>query len=529
MAAKSNNTIAVLSPHAARFAVSARGVTLLELILALSLTTIVMGLIAMAIDLNFRMYDTRRTHVEETQLARSILRHIADDIRAAVQHMPPDLSGLETVAGNSQNASAMLGGAGMGALGGATGGQGGTGGAGANQGASGQNSNSTGGQGGQGQGGTGNTGGGTGNGGNSQNTLGSTDLNVNPQTEQATSTYGEQSAGGVVGLYGSGTELQLDVSRLPRVDQYQAELSADALQSVVDIPSDMKTVSYFLRSEEAALSSGMGIAPSSQVTASLDGRGRGLMRRVLDRAVSIWSEENGNTNGTLGNTELLAEEVVGLQFMYFDGASWTSEWDSVASQGLPVAIEITLVLSPPGDGAKTSLNPLAEVSTATEEPEERVYTLTVSLPTASSIDEKPQASTEDTALSQTGNLDLSGDAAAAAGGGGGMGGGFPGQNGGQGGGQGNGQNSGQGGFGGFPGQGGGGQGGFPGQGGGQGGPRGGGGGQSGGGQGGPRGGGGQGQGGPRGGGGFGGGMSGGGMGGFGGGFGGMGGGGGRGR
>ncbi|WP_425616410.1 hypothetical protein NA78x_000056 [Anatilimnocola sp. NA78] len=490
---------------------------MLELILALSLTTVIMGLIAMAIDLNYRMFDTRRMDVEEKQLARAVLRHIADDIRAAVQHMPPDLKGLETVAGNSQNASSMLSGSAMGAMSGLAGGQtGGQGGAGA-QGSGGQGS--TGGQGGDGNtGGGGGTGSGTGGtGGGTQNSMGGQNLNVDPQTQEATSTYGEGSTGSVVGLYGSGSELQLDVSRLPRIDQYQAEMSSDALQGVVDIPSDMKTVSYFLNSENGL--------PVSAGISGLEARGKGLMRRVLDRAVSNWAAENGNSSSSLGETEMLAAEVVGLSFMYFDGATWTSDWDSVAMKGLPVAIEITLVMQPTGEAnAGTALNPLAALATTDDETEtnERVYTLTVNLPTATSIDEKPQESTEDTALSQTGALDTSGDAAeAGAGGMGGAGGGFPGQGGGgqAGGGQGGGRGGDGGGRGGNGGQGGGqGGGGFPGQGGG--GP--------GGGQGGPRGGG-QGQGGM--GGGFGGaagGGFGGGMGGAGGGFGGMGGGG-RGR
>jgi hypothetical protein len=404
------------------------GVSLLELILALSLTTVVMGLIAMAIDLNFRMFDTRRSQVEETQLARSLLRHIGDDIRASVEQLRPDLTGLETVAGNSQNASSVLGGSAagaLGALGGAGGGQEGDqssgGGAGQNGGGGASGSGGASSGGGQSGGGMGGLGGAT-----------ASNLSVNPQTQQATSTYGDQSGSTVVGLYGTSTELQLDVSRLPRLDQYQAEMSQTGVMGVVDIPSDMKTITYFLRSEEAAAA---GTIPGMAVQSSVDGRGRGLMRRVLDRAVSAWAEENGTTSGTLGETELLANEVVGLEFMYFDGASWASEWDSVAMQGLPVAIEIRLMLQV-GDGSQqtATLNPLASLSE--EIPEEKMYTLTVNLPTATPYEEKTQQqSTEDTALSQTGALDTSGDAAAANAGGGGFGGGMGagGQNGGRGG------------------------------------------------------------------------------------------------
>jgi hypothetical protein len=437
------------------------GVSLLELILALSLTTVVMGLIAMAIDLNFRMFDTRRSQVEETQLARSLLRHIGDDIRASVEQLRPDLTGLETVAGNSQNASSVLGGSAAGALGGALGGAGG--GQGGNQDSGGSGQNATGGGGASGSGGGSSGGGQSGGGMGGLGGATASTLSVNPQTQQATSTYGDQSGSTVVGLYGTSTELQLDVSRLPRLDQYQAEMSQTGVMGVVDIPSDMKTITYFLRSEEAAAA---GAIPGMAVQSSVDGRGRGLMRRVLDRAVSAWAEENGTTSGTLGETELLANEVVGLEFAYFDGASWASEWDSVAMQGLPVAIEIRLMLQlTDGSQQTATLNPLASLSE--EIPDEKMYTLTVNLPTATPYEEKAQQqSTEDTALSQTGALDTSGDAAAANAGGGGFGGGMGagGQNGGRGGnGQGGGGRGDQGGGGGGRGgQGGGfgGQGGF---------------------------------------------------------------------
>src|SRR5688500_6057297 len=53
------------------------GMTLLELMLALSLSVVVMGVIAIVIDLHLRTLDTRRTEVEEAQLARAVLRQMA--------------------------------------------------------------------------------------------------------------------------------------------------------------------------------------------------------------------------------------------------------------------------------------------------------------------------------------------------------------------------------------------------------------------------------------------------------------------
>ncbi|MCE9534186.1 MAG: type II secretion system protein GspJ, partial [Planctomycetes bacterium] len=363
------------------------GVSLLELLLALALSTVVMGLIAMSINLNFRMYDTKRTSIEEAKLARSVLRHIADDIRAAVQHMPPDLSGLETVIGNSTNAQSALGGAaGLGALAGAAGQTGGATGGGSGQaGAQGGSGAQTGQQGGTQNG----TGGGTqtGTGGGGQNgtgnglptTTSTTTGGVDAQTAEAGSIYGEEQAGGVIGVYGSSSELQIDISRLPRVDQFQAMADPNNLSEVVDIPSDMKTVSYFLRPEEGMTEVGP------------DGRGRGLMRRVLDRSVSNFEMQNGGT-GSLGQLDVMAEEVVGLQFMYFDGSTWTSDWDSASMEGLPVAIEITVILKSLAD--QRAENSASSLTTTTEEDNERLYTLTVNLPTAVTAEEKQMAADE---------------------------------------------------------------------------------------------------------------------------------------
>ncbi|MBN2292891.1 MAG: hypothetical protein JXM70_10730, partial [Pirellulales bacterium] len=39
---------------------------------------------------------------------------------------------------------------------------------------------------------------------------------------------------------------------------------------------------------------------------------------------------------------LWVPEVVGLEFRYFDGSGWTSQWDSIKRKSLPVAVEIRL-------------------------------------------------------------------------------------------------------------------------------------------------------------------------------------------
>ncbi|MEC9004563.1 MAG: prepilin-type N-terminal cleavage/methylation domain-containing protein, partial [Planctomycetota bacterium] len=68
-----------------------RGLTLLELLLALALTSIIMVVIAMSLDVYMRTLDRRQAIIEESQLARAILQQIANDLRSAVQVQTGDV------------------------------------------------------------------------------------------------------------------------------------------------------------------------------------------------------------------------------------------------------------------------------------------------------------------------------------------------------------------------------------------------------------------------------------------------------
>lgn len=70
--------------------------TLLEIILALALTTIILGLVAMAIHVHLRVAEVSRGQVEEAQLARALLQRIAGDLRNAIPFSagPPASGGI---------------------------------------------------------------------------------------------------------------------------------------------------------------------------------------------------------------------------------------------------------------------------------------------------------------------------------------------------------------------------------------------------------------------------------------------------
>ena len=63
--------------------------------------------------------------------------------------------------------------------------------------------------------------------------------------------------------------------------------------------------------------------------------------------------------------ELLATEVVALQFRYFDGLEWVAQWDSTTQEALPLAIELALVIDAQGIGETITVDLFASDSSDT--------------------------------------------------------------------------------------------------------------------------------------------------------------------
>jgi prepilin-type N-terminal cleavage/methylation domain-containing protein len=347
-----------------------RGMTLLELVLALALSGLLLMAISMALHIHWRAFDGKRSRVEEAQLASAILRNISDDIRGTLKFEPPNLEGLNL----GSLASNALGSVASGAL---------SGGETENGGGEGDPmetpnptpspmqpattpmpSNNT-----QNQGG-----GGTG-GGDSTATGGGTESGASTTGATTEETMPAESGPSVVvGLYGSATQLQFDISRLPRVDQYQ---SLETDDGSLQVPSDIKTVVYFLASEESTVGAGA-FAMTEAVQPSTTGAGRGLMRAESDRAVSAYGELNGSSDSLFAGARLLAAEVTSVQFQYFDGTEWLTEWNSDDLGGLPTAIEVLLTIGAPQSGSESSASPMmAQPLDAVSQP---TYRMVVHLP-----------------------------------------------------------------------------------------------------------------------------------------------------
>jgi len=284
-----------------------RGLTLLELLLALALTSIIMVVIAMSLDVYMRTLDRRQAIIEESQLARAILQQIANDLRSAVQVQTGDveegLAGLDGIdlAGGVGD---LLGGDIAGDLlgGGDTG---------------------------------------------LEDLLMEEDMAVTD--DLATSMIPPA----VPGLYGNQYQLQMDISRLPRVEEYQRLMNLEDNFALTDIPSDVKTITYYVQGQDMVSMESM--AEELDVVEDDIRLINGLVRRNMDRAVTQFAADNGNTDALLNTGDVIAPEVVSIEFQYWDGLLWLPEWDSEVEESLPVAVEIRLYLKSARNNQSSSM------------------------------------------------------------------------------------------------------------------------------------------------------------------------------
>jgi hypothetical protein len=288
--------------------------TLLEVILALGLTVIVMLLLGGLIAIYQGSLDIGRDNVRQARIARAILAMIADDLRGVIRNSQQDdaASLKEFLSSTSSTPGSTAGGAQ-----GAAGQQGGASVAGSSAGSSTGSSSGT----------------------DGLSAGGSTDA-TDPMTESA-------STASQPGVYGSESSIEIDVSRPPRIEEYAAELANPLSGTLTDIPSDIKTVSYYVQPPQldgiqdplAGLTgpSGPGVAGASLM------QNGGLVRRAIDRGVYRWAAENGQIAQVNKTGQLVAPEIVALSFSYFDGQQWTTTWDSSTS-GIPWAVNISIYM-----------------------------------------------------------------------------------------------------------------------------------------------------------------------------------------
>ena len=316
-----------------------QGFTLLEVILALSLTALVLVVVAMAIDIHLRVVDVGRTDVEEALLARALLGRIADDLRGAVAYDPMNVEemvpGLPSVDGLTDEADDLAGEAGL-------------------------------------------------------DLSGLESSSVDETTGAPESVLPES----VPGLYGGVDWLQVDVSRLPRLDQFAYQVAPAKDSPLIDRLSDVKTVVYFVVPPEEAR--------PGYAADGMQLRG-GLVRRELDRAVTAAAGQQGLLEQMDLEVDPVAPEVAAIEFAYYDGTEWADYWDSDEQGGLPVAVQIALVFTAaPRGGRSASGRALSDPGLATEV-EPIVYRLLVHLPSARPISGEGPSEGEGESTGDTGS------------------------------------------------------------------------------------------------------------------------------
>lgn len=132
------------------------------------------------------------------------------------------------------------------------------------------------------------------------------------------------------GLCGNQTTLMLYVNKPQRDIAFNP--LADS-QSAQTRSSDLRSVGYFISGSGGGALQGMLGVP-------------GLARLEGDRLAMAEADQQANYSALAGQTQLLAPEVIAIQFHYFDGMTWRYNWDSTVFAGVPKAVEVVITMGP---------------------------------------------------------------------------------------------------------------------------------------------------------------------------------------
>lgn len=256
----------------------ARGYTLLELLLALGLSGILMVAVYASLAHYWRLSSVGKIDAERMQLARSLVRRMAIDIRSIVDQ-PEEEEEVVTEDEESEDGTVTM------------------------------------------------------------------------TTEDAASTLTVTAR-----LVGTSTSLTLVAVR-PTRNRVRLATAEDL--AVQDSQSDLRRLTY---------SFGGGTATEAS----------GLYFSNVDQREAEWSELQGVAMTDVP-TELLAAEVISLQFQYLDGntSTWVDDWHSIEYAGLPRAIRVSMQFAP-ASAADSEILASSRTSPTTE-----YVHFTIDLPAAS--------------------------------------------------------------------------------------------------------------------------------------------------
>ncbi|TWU41902.1 prepilin-type cleavage/methylation domain-containing protein [Novipirellula artificiosorum] len=316
--------------------------TLIEVLLTLSLSVVLIILVGGAIQFYARTLTVQDMDIRQVQLAAAVMQMIEDDLRAAVHPKPIDTAALETLLAST--ATQEVGGAEPG-------------------------------------------------GASSEEDLSAAGIDTGFEEEEEVTPVADagltdlQSGASVLqtpGLIGNQYQIQVDLSRLPRLEEYTVMMDA-TVGNLQDVPSDLKTVTYFV--QQAGTIAGV-IDPLDNMSndptaAPTESTGGGLVRRSLDRFATLEAINSGSMSMLNQTGELLAPEITSIEFAYWDGMMWLIEWNSDEYGELPMAVQVQMTMIDP-TAALTDTSDLSSVDTT------RVFTHIVRLPMARPIEESEE-------------------------------------------------------------------------------------------------------------------------------------------
>jgi len=150
------------------------------------------------------------------------------------------------------------------------------------------------------------------------------------------------------GIFGTAEELRIDRAAPPNWGRASRAVEPTEPTSVIDLP---RTVRYYVNdgtTQSAQEFAQQGVNVEEETAASV----RGLYRELIPTA-SLSEEADPLASPATrdgARIELLAPEVVKLEFHYFDGEQLVDEWDVVEDAGLPAGVEILLTIHEPNYG-----------------------------------------------------------------------------------------------------------------------------------------------------------------------------------
>ena len=357
--------------------------TLLEVLLALGLTVIVMALVGTALTTTLKLVESGRVRTERDQLARAILSKISDDVRSSVRVEPFDPSGMMKINTSTSSSSSSQSG---------QSGSSGTG-----------SSSSSGKSSGSGNSGTSSGTSGTSGTGSSQSSNSSGASSSNTSSSSSTSSSDQSSSSStpavvsttITGLVGDDSGLQIDLGRIPRLDEYVA------VQSQSSAPvTDVRRVMYYLANSASSIVSTAGAGSSAT-------SGTGLIRSEANHATAQYTADTGGDSSSTANGSVVAPEVLALEFSYFDGSEWVSAWDTTTYNGLPQLIKISIALADPAHTKPGDTPSFSSIADAADKDPDNVYSVVVHLPACDPI---PSASGSTSASSSDSGTSTSGSA-----------------------------------------------------------------------------------------------------------------------